>query len=256
MRLPLWTVFKGILISLGALVLLAILLLAGANLWVVGTTRERIEHDLASCRPERVGIVFGTSRWTRSGNRNPHFEGRMVAASELLRRGHVDHLLLSGDNSTRYYNEPVTMWRDLRRRQVRDEDMTLDYAGFSTFDTLVRARDVFGVERALLVTQAWHLPRALFIAEALGLEAQGCVAPERPVTSLWQLRAREWLARAATLGDLYLWRREPHFLGPQEPLEIMPSAMLPETDVSASGAASEGDTARESAIDTLSSTPR
>ncbi|MBB3189821.1 SanA/YdcF family protein [Halomonas cerina] len=255
MRLPFWKVFKGILMSLGALALLATLLFAGANLWVIGATRERIEHDLASCRPERVGIVFGTSRWTRSGHRNPHFEGRMIAAHELLRLGRVDHLLLSGDNRTRYYNEPVAMWRDLRGRQVRDEDMTLDYAGFSTFDTLARARDVFGVERALLVTQAWHLPRALFIAEALGLEASGCVAPERPVTSLWRLKAREWVARVGTLGDLYLWQREPHFLGPQEPLEIMPSG-LPNVDVSASGAASAGDTARGSTTGTPSSTPR
>lgn len=218
-----WKVFKSLLISLGALMLLVGLVLVGANLWVLGSTRGLIEQELPMCSRERVGIVFGTSHWTRSGMRNPYFESRMVAAAHLVHSGRVHHLLLSGDNSTRYYNEPVTMWRDLRDRQVRDVDMTLDYAGFSTFDTLARARDVFGVERALLITQTWHLPRALFIGRALGLEVSGCAAvPGDPVTGLWRVKAREWLARVATLGDLYLWGREPYFLGPQEPIKIFP----------------------------------
>lgn len=222
MQALLWKIFKTLLMSLGALLLLGVLLFVGANLWVLGKTHERIEHELPLCGPERVGIVFGTSHWTRSGVRNPHFDARINAASRLLRLGRVEHLLLSGDNRTRQYNEPITMWRDLRSRFIRDEDMTLDYAGFSTFDTLVRAREVFGVEKALLVTQTWHLPRALFIADALGLEAQGCSAPSRPVAGLWRLQAREWVARAATVGDLYLWDREPYFLGPLEPLQIVP----------------------------------
>jgi SanA protein len=224
MRVLWWKVFKAGLMTLGAVLLLALLLFVGANLWVLGQTQARIEHELPLCGPERVGIVFGTSHWTRSGVRNPHFDARMSAASRLIRLGRVEHLLLSGDNRTRYYNEPVTMWRDLRGRHVRDEDMTLDYAGFSTFDTLVRARHVFGVEEALLVTQSWHLPRALFIADALGMKVTGCAAPAQPVAGLWRLQAREWIARAATLGDLYLWGREPHFLGPLEPLEIAPRA--------------------------------
>ncbi|GAA0630745.1 outer membrane permeability protein SanA [Halomonas beimenensis] len=238
------------LMSLGALALLATLLFVGGNVWVLAETRGRIDHRLETCRPERVGIVFGTSHWTRRGTRNPHFEGRMQAAAWLLLEGRVAHLLLSGDNSTRYYNEPVTMWRDLRGRQVPDAAMTLDYAGFSTFDTLARARDVFEVDEALLITQSWHLPRALFIARALGLETRGCAAPERPSEGTLWLRAREWVARVATLGDLYLWGREPHFLGPQEPLEILPEA------VNAAGASSVGGTARESTRDSSSSSPR
>ncbi|MFY0990781.1 SanA/YdcF family protein [Halomonas sp. C05BenzN] len=214
--------FKVLLMSLGALLLLAALLFVGGNLWVLGKTQARIEHELPLCGAERVGIVFGTSHWTRSGVRNPHFDARMSASARLIRLGRIDHLLLSGDNRTRFYNEPVTMWRDLRGRHVRDEDMTLDYAGFSTFDTLTRAREVFGVERALLITQSWHLPRALYIAETLGLEATGCAVPSRPVAGVWRLQAREWVARVATLGDLHVWGREPYFLGPLEPLEIAP----------------------------------
>ncbi|SDK61642.1 SanA protein [Billgrantia gudaonensis] len=222
MQAAAWKAFRVVLMSSGALVLLAALLFLAGNAWVLTQTQGRIERTLSQCGPEQVGIVFGTSHWTRSGVRNPHFDARMGAASKLIRLGRVRHLLLSGDNRTRFYNEPVTMWRELRERYVRDEDMTLDYAGFSTFDTLVRARDVFGVERAVLVTQAWHLPRALFIADALGLEAVGCAARTARVDGQWRLQAREWAARVATLGDLYLWGREPYFLGPFEPLEIAP----------------------------------
>lgn len=209
------------MLSLGGMFLLAILFVVGVNLWVLAATRERIHGAVAECPAERVGIVFGTSRWTRGGGRNPHFEGRMQAASQLVREGRVAHLLLSGDNSTRYYNEPIVMWRDLRERGVADAALTLDYAGFSTFDTVARARQVFGVEEALLITQAWHLPRALVIADAMGIKAQGCAAPEESVPrSVLELRAREWVARVATLGDLYLWQRKPRFLGPLELIEI------------------------------------
>lgn len=260
MHRPFWKIFKVLLMSLGALALLAALLFALANVYILSRTQGKIETELSHCGSEPVGIVFGTSHWTRSGARNPHFEGRMGAAAHLIQLGRVDHLLISGDNSTRYYNEPVTMWRDLRGRDVRDEDMTLDYAGFSTFDTLTRARDVFGVERALLITQDWHLPRALFIGEALGLEVRGCAAPERAVAGLWRLKLREWAARVATLGDLYLWGREPHFLGPLEPLQIMPRErdrlLFPPGVLSSSDAPSGAGTVRESAPDNLSSSPR
>ncbi|MEQ5802770.1 ElyC/SanA/YdcF family protein [Halomonas sp. H10-9-1] len=225
MRRAAWRVLRALLVALGTAVLLAALLLLATNFWVLGQTRERIAHELPLCRVERVGIVFGTSHWTRSGVRNPYFEARMSASAQLLRLGRVDHLLLSGDNRTLSYNEPITMWRDLRGREVPEAAMTLDYAGFSTFDTLARAREVFGVERALLITQAWHLPRALFIAEALGIEAHGCAVSSHRIKGQWRLAAREWVARLATLGDLYLWGREPHFLGPREPLEIVPQAM-------------------------------
>lgn len=211
-----WRHFKVLMLSLGGVFLLTIVFALFVNLWMLAKTHERIHSVVEECPAERVGIVFGTSRWTRGGGRNPHFAGRMQAATELVQRGKVEHLLLSGDNGTRYYNEPIVMWRDLRGRDVDDGVLTLDYAGFSTFDTLARAKQVFGLEEALLITQSWHLPRALFIADAMGIKAQGCAAPEDTVHGTLELRAREWAARVGTLGDLYLWQRKPRFLGPLE----------------------------------------
>ncbi|WP_236645412.1 SanA/YdcF family protein [Aidingimonas lacisalsi] len=225
--LPLqWKWLKVLLMVLGAGVVIAGLLFVAANLWVLSRTQGRIEHHLTQCTKQPVGIVFGTSNWTRAGGRNPYFEARMQGAAQLIDRQLVNHLLLSGDNRTRFYNEPVTMWRDLRARKVSEADMTLDYAGFSTFDTLARAREVFGVEQAMLVTQSWHLPRALFIADALGLEATGCAVSADQRSRDWRLEAREWVARVTMLGDVYLWGRQPYFLGPREPLQVVPPDQL------------------------------
>ncbi|WP_348398791.1 hypothetical protein, partial [Streptococcus pneumoniae] len=78
--------------------------------WILAATQERIEEDLLLCAAEPVGIVFGTSHWSRGGGPNPYYVARLGAAARLLRMDRVEHLLLSGDNRTRYYNEPVTMW--------------------------------------------------------------------------------------------------------------------------------------------------
>ncbi|WP_267135318.1 SanA/YdcF family protein [Halomonas dongshanensis] len=212
---------KRTLIALGAALLLALLLLLAGNAWVLAQTRTYIEQPLSQCRASRVGVVFGTSNWTRSGVRNPHFHARMHSAAELVATGRVEHLLLSGDNRTQAYNEPRAMWRDLHRRGVPAEKMTMDFAGFSTYDTLARAHEVFQLDEAVLVTQYWHLPRAIYIARAMGMEVTGCLAEApAPIVGEWRLRIREWLARVATLGDLYLWGRAPYFLGPAEPIVI------------------------------------
>ncbi|WP_235039697.1 SanA/YdcF family protein [Vreelandella profundi] len=211
---------KRLLMSLGALLLLAALLFIAGNLWVVTTTAAYIEQQPLQCRPDKVGIVFGTSHWTRSGVRNPHFHARMRTAAALIEQSQVEHLLLSGDNRTKAYNEPRAMWRDLHRRGVAAERLTMDFAGFSTYDTLARARDVFQLDKALLITQSWHLPRAVFIGRALGMDVTGCVADDPTAGVEWGLKVREWAARVATLGDLYIWNRQPYFLGSPEPIRL------------------------------------
>lgn len=216
---------KQLLMLLGALLLLAVLLWVAGNLWVLSHSAPYIQSNVARCQSQRIGVVFGTSSWTRTGVRNPHFNARMHTAARLVRSGRVRHLLLSGDNRTQAYNEPRAMWHDLNKRGVAPDQLTMDFAGFSTFDTLARAQDVFQVDKAVLITQRWHLPRAIYIARARGMEVTGCVADDGAVAGEWRLRLRESLARVATLGDLYLWGREPYFLGPPEPI-LMPDEAL------------------------------
>lgn len=218
---------KQFLMLLGALLLLAVLLWVAGNLWVLSHSAPYIQSASSHCQSQRIGVVFGTSSWTRTGVRNPHFNARMDTAARLIHSGQVEHLLVSGDNRTRAYNEPRAMWRDLSERGVSPDQLTMDFAGFSTFDTLARAQEVFQVDKALLVTQRWHLPRAIYIARARGMEVTGCVASGGAVAGEWRLRLRESLARVATLGDLYLWGREPYFLGPPEPIPMPDKTMRP-----------------------------
>ncbi len=213
---------KGIKRSVRALLLaltLFLVALAGANWWLLTLTEPLVHQQLETVPVMPVAIVFGTSRYLSGGGLNPYYRNRIDAAARLYRTGRVRHILLSGDNAHRSYNEPRRMYQDLVRAGVPASALTLDFAGFSTLDTLMRAQAVFGLDRAILVTQGWHLPRALYIARVIGLEAEGYAAAS---TGDWpsglKLRGREALARLATLGDLYLWRREPRFLGRPEPI--------------------------------------
>ena len=197
---------------------------AALSQWVLYSTRDRIIDVPQACPLMQVAIVFGTSHRLRNGSPNPYYQGRLEVAASLFDSGRAELLLLSGDNRTLKYNEPMTMWKGLRARGVPVGTMTRDYAGFSTFDTLIRAHRVFGVERAILVSQRWHLPRALLIAQHEGIDAYGCVAPG-DIQGEALYRREEW-ARLKTLWDLFIWPRQPHFLGSPEPL-LQPAPVTP-----------------------------
>jgi SanA protein len=121
---------------------------------------------------ERVAIVFGAGL-RRDGTPTAILRDRVDTGASLYFRGKIERLLMSGDNSELNYNEPEAMRRYALSLGVPDESITLDYAGRRTYDTCYRAKAIFGVKSALLVTQKFHLPRALFLCNALGLEAHG-----------------------------------------------------------------------------------
>lgn len=204
-----------------ALTAFCLVLLFSSNAWLVGTTSARVIQPEAGCSNNyEVALVFGTSQFLRSGRPNPHYYGRIDLAALLYHEGSVEHLLLSGDNRSLYYNEPAKMRNDLLERGVPLEAMTLDSAGFSTFDSLKRSRDVYGLHELLLITQGYHLPRALFIADHLGLLASGCAAKGPSWDAMRKVWFREIAARLKTLGDLYLWQREPRILGDPQPINL------------------------------------
>ena len=122
---------------------------------------------------QRVGLVLGTSRFTTKGVKNEFFEERMDAAAELFERGIISHILVSGDNSSIYYNEPRDMLNALKERGIPESAVTLDYAGLRTLDSVVRCAQIFGQNNFIIITQDFHLYRALFIANYHGLKAYG-----------------------------------------------------------------------------------
>ncbi len=158
----------------------------------------------------RVAVVFGAGL-LRGGRPTPVLYDRVATAAELYHSGKVSRLLLSGDNRFVDYNEPGAMWQAARELGVPAEALILDYAGRSTYDTCYRARAIFGLRQAVLVTQSFHLPRALFLCEALGLEAVGVSADRRSYLprSLAYWNLRETFATAAALWNVVVARPTP-----------------------------------------------
>jgi SanA protein len=169
---------------------------------------------------------LGTAKLTKQGRPNLHFIQRIAAAAALYRAGKVQHLLVSGDNHVASYNEPDDMRNALIAAGIPTNAITCDYAGFRTLDSVVRAKEVFGLSRCTIISEEFHCPRAVWIARQHGLDAVAFAAPDVRLKS-WSLRAnvREELARSWCAVDLYLLHRGPKFLGAKEP--ILLSAALP-----------------------------
>jgi len=218
--MPLARFLKNLLLSVTALLLLGLAIMLGANALVLYVGLSRVEPDLTRLPEGATGLVLGTApRMAGGAGPNPFFEARMDAAAQLFKSGNVKHLLLSGDNRRADYNEPVAMREALRQRGLPDAALTLDYAGFRTLDSVVRAKKVFQLEKnVVVITDDFHLPRALFLAHQTGLHAVGFPATPVPWKRSYRTRFRECFSRVRACLDIYLWKTPPHFLGDPVPI--------------------------------------
>ncbi|MFC7218804.1 vancomycin high temperature exclusion protein [Streptomyces polyrhachis] len=180
--------------------------------WVHASTSARV-HTVATAPPAPVALVLGAGLW--DGEPSPYLAHRLDAAVELYRLGRVRAILVSGDNSTRDYDEPTAMRDYLTARGVPRARIVRDHAGFDTWDSCTRAARVFGVSRALVVTQRFHVPRALALCRAAGIDAHG-VAVEEPRNLTWHYGGLREIPGAAKATLDTLLRPDPHFLGPRE----------------------------------------
>lgn len=165
-----------------------------------------------------VAIVFGAGL-TRSGNASAVLRDRIRAAADLYFAGKVQKLLMSGDNSNEYYDEPTAMKEYALSLGIPETDIVLDFAGRRTYDTCYRARAIFGLTEAILVTQAYHLPRALLTCNVLGVNATGYPAYEsrywEGAMEYWTMR--EYPATATAFWDIFFAHPQP-ILGQPEPI--------------------------------------
>ena len=194
-----------------AFLTLASLAVAVAAFGVVSAVQARYtllitEVEAAPARP--AAIVFGAG--IRSGGRlSPILKDRMDTAIALYNTGKARKLLVSGDNSTLDYNEPGAMYDYAVAQGVPPEDVIRDYAGRRTYDTCYRAGHIFGVDEAILVTQRFHLPRALFTCNTLGVAAVGVSADRRPYRADGYYRLRDAMATLRAVADVVLLRPTP-----------------------------------------------
>ena len=199
---------------------LAALSLAGAGLLACSLYVERRYADRIRSSDrvpdEPVALVFGAGLAPNSIP-SPLLRQRIDAAIGLYRSGKVKKLLVSGDNAERYHDETHAMKRNAMEQHLPESAIVGDFAGFSTYDSCFRAKAIFGVTRAVLVTQGFHLPRALYIANSLGIDAYGVAADEgRPRPASYWLR--ETLSRAHALLAVAL-RADPKQLGDRQPID-------------------------------------
>ncbi len=193
--------------------------IATVELWTIHHSADYCHDSIESCGNDRVAVVLGCSKSFSSGKPNAYFHGRMQAAADLWKSGRIRGIIVSGDNSDRYYNEPRDMRAALVRLGVPNDKIVSDFAGLRTFDSVVRTEKIFRAGEVIFISQPAHVARAVAIARSIGMNAEGYEAPLAPVTRRTKLHQffRERAARLSMAADLIL-HREPTHLGAEEPL--------------------------------------
>lgn len=185
-----------------------------SNTIILFKSRAFITPNIADLAPAQVVIILGAGV-LEDGSLTPIFKERVDTAVKIYRQGVVRKILVSGDNGTRNYNEVSPAHAYLIESGIPPEDIFLDYAGFDTYDTMYRARVVFGVDSAIVVTQSFHLPRAIFIADSLGIKVEG-IYPKNDRGG-WRNSLREVLSRVKAVFDVG-FKSTPTYLGEQIPI--------------------------------------
>lgn len=208
------TIRKKLIVSSILLLVLCILVIVYCDRQVRLAAAEKIFSDVTRLPHHHVGLLLGTGKYLSSGAVNPYYQYRIEAALELLKAGKVDYLIISGDNSRKDYNEPETMRADLMAAGIDSTRIYLDYAGFRTFDSMIRLRDIFSQDSVTVISQQFHNERALFIAEREGITAVGFNARDVNAAAGLKIQIREKLARVKVFSD-YLFHARAKFLGPR-----------------------------------------
>jgi len=205
---------------LGSLALL--LLGAGATICadqsICSQSKNYVFDDIQKIPHRKVGVVLGTSKQAKHGWPNLFYEYRIDAAVALFQAGKIDFILVSGDNRRAAYDEPTDMKNDLIARGIPENKIFLDYAGFRTFDSVIRADKIFGQKDCIFISQKFHNERAIFLARRNDMDAIAFNAKEVSTKYGIMTYLREFLARDKAFLDIYLLQTKPHFLG--EKVEI------------------------------------
>lgn len=211
-----WRLWLRRLIRLG---LIAILIFVGlvlyANVTAVWASRGRIFEDVSTIPTTKVGLLFGTTDKV-NGRENLYFRYRIDAAEEVWNAGKVETLIVSGDNRSRYYNEPVKMKQALIQRGIPADRIVCDYAGLRTLDSVVRAKEIFGADPILFISQRFQNQRAIYLAKANGMEAYGFDARDVATQGGTKTKVREVGARVKMWLDVNFLGTRPTHLGEKE----------------------------------------
>ncbi|WP_169811526.1 SanA/YdcF family protein [Nocardia harenae] len=201
---------------MGAISVLAVTVVAASAIGWVRWRGAGHEHTVASVPTADVAIVFGAQIYEKRGEPSPYLAARLDIGRELLAAGKVKALLVTGDNSTPEHDEPTVMRDYLVRTGVSERKVALDYAGFDTYQSCVRAKEIFGVTSAIVVTQDFSMPRTIALCRTAGIATDGVADDGQPRNGIWwKCYLRDQLA-ASKAALAMLARPAPRFLGDQE----------------------------------------
>jgi SanA protein len=190
------------------------LFILATNVYIQMATKSYLYNDVTLAPTAEVALIPGAAL-AKDGTPSPVFIDRANIAIALYKAGKVAKILVSGDNSTLSHNEVNPMRLYLLSKEIPDQDIFLDHAGFDTYSTMYRARSIFGISSVLIATQSFHLPRAVFIARQLGMKAYGVNADVGHI--LFRNYVREVLADEKAVLDL-VSNRKPKYLGDTIPI--------------------------------------
>jgi len=210
---------KRLLILSVILLTFPLLFLFISNYAIVNSTKSQIYTDINEVPANDIGLVLGTSKYTVGGI-NLYYQYRMEAAAELYFNGKIKHIIVSGDNHVNGYNEPEQMKASLIKLGVPAEKITCDYAGLRTLDSVVRLKKIFMTNKATIISQKFHLQRALFIAHHYKIDAIGYCSKDVNRRYNKVAPIRELLARSKAVLDLYILQTQPKHLGNEIKINI------------------------------------
>ena len=194
------------------LVSILLLLIIVSNYAIESYAEDKTYNDVSKIQKNKVGLVLGTSKTLQNGRINLYFKYRIEATVALYKEGKIDFVLVSGDNSTTSYDEPTDFKNELIKRGIPEHKIFLDYAGFRTLDSVIRAKEIFGQEKITIISQEFHNERAIYLAGKNDIEAIGFNATDVSRRYGMKVQIREYLARTKVFLDI-LFGVSPKFLG-------------------------------------------
>ncbi|AZA81061.1 hypothetical protein C1637_00305 [Chryseobacterium lactis] len=208
MRKTIKNIFKFFLL----LVVAGIIFIAWANYSIKKESESFVSYHIADVPETKTALLLGTGKTLSNGMPNAYFYNRIKATADLYNSGKIQYIIVSGDNSTKDYNEPEDMQLELMKQGIPKDKIIMDHAGFRTLDSVVRAKDIFGQTKLVIISQKFHNERAVFLARHNGMEAFGYNAADVNKYAGLKTNLREYLAKAKAYWDL-LFGVQPKFGG-------------------------------------------
>ncbi len=181
------------------------------NHWIEKNAEPFLYDSTSNLPTKKIGLLLGTSPYLSNGNKNLYFQYRIEAAAKLYHEGKIQYILASGDNRKKNYNEPQKIKQALLKLGVPKEHIYLDFAGFSTYESIVRCKKVFLEDDITIISQEFHNERALYIAKEMNIKAIAYNAKDPQLGDY--VKIREFFARAKAIVDVHMLKKQPKFLG-------------------------------------------